>query len=83
MSSEERAERLLSQLQQWAMEAVERPRDEREHFIAEVAGRYYEDAVKNGRSVSQASAWRDSVGEWLRELVDVIETSGGATGGHG
>jgi hypothetical protein len=83
VSSEERAERLLRQLQQWAMEAVERPRDEREHFIAEVAGRYYEDAVKNGLSASQASAWRDSVGEWLRQLVDVIETSGGATGGHG
>ena len=83
MNSEERAQRLLAQLQQWAIEAVECPRDQREDFIAEVAARYYEDAVENGLSASQACAWRDSVSEWLRQLVNVIETSGGASGGHG
>jgi hypothetical protein len=82
MDSEERAERLLAQLQQWAMEAVEKPRGEREVFVEEVARRYYEDAIGNGLSVSQAEAWRDSVGDWLRDLVEVIETSGGAAGGH-
>jgi hypothetical protein len=83
MNSDERAERLLAQLQQWAMEAVERPRREREEFVQEVGRRYYEDAVKNGLSASQAEAWRESVSEWLRDLIHVIETSGGAGGGQG
>jgi len=83
MNSDERAERLLGQLHQWAMEVVERPREEREALIGEIAARYHEDAVKNGLSASQATAWRDSVEEWLHQLVDVIETSGGSTGGHG
>ena len=83
MNSDERAERLLGQLHQWAMEVVEYPREEREALISEIASRYYEDAVKNGLSASQATAWRDSVQEWLHQLVGVIETSGGAAGGHG
>jgi hypothetical protein len=80
--SDERADKLLGQLHQWAMEAVEMPRAGREAFIQEVAGRYYEDAVKNGLSDSQAEEWRESVSDWLRSLVEVIETSGGAAGGH-
>ena len=82
MSSEERADKLLGQLHQWAMEAVETPRPAREGFIAEIADRYYDDAIKNGLSDSQAGEWRDSVADWLRSLVEVIETSGGAGGGH-
>ena len=46
------------------------------------AAELYEDALKNGLSEAQAEAWRDNVAEWLRALVDVIETSGGAEGGH-
>ena len=82
MTNDARAEQLLGQLQQWAMEAVERPRGEREAFIADVAQRYHDDAVKNGLTASQAEAWRESVCEWLRALVDLIETSGGAGGGR-
>ena len=51
--SEERADKLLGQLHQWAMEAVEMPRARRDAFIVEVAAHYYEDAVKNGLSASQ------------------------------
>jgi len=83
VESDERAERLLGQLQQWAMEAIERPRDEREDFIDGIAAEYYADAIKNGLTQSQAEAWRDSVDDWLHELVAVIEASGGASGGHG
>jgi hypothetical protein len=83
VSSEERAARLLGQLQQWAMEALERPRDERERFISEVAAEYYQDAIRNGLTQSQAEAWRESVDDWPHELVAVIETTGGASGGHG
>ena len=36
----------------------------------------------NALDVMRAEAWRDNVGEWLRALVDVIETNGGAAGGH-
>jgi hypothetical protein len=82
-SSDARAEKLLGQLQQWAMEAVDQPRDERDRFIAEVSARYYEDALGNGLSQAQAEAWQENVRTWLRELVDVIETSGGASGGRG
>jgi hypothetical protein len=82
MSSEERAEKLLGQLHQWAMEAVELPRPAREQYIQEVAERYYEDAIKNGLAASQAEEWRDSVSDWLSTLVEAIETSGGAAGGH-
>jgi hypothetical protein len=81
-SREGRAERLLGQLHRWAMEAIERPREEREAFIGEVATQYYDDAVKNGLSASQAEEWREHIDDWLRSLVDAIETSGGATGGH-
>ena len=83
MNSEDRAERLLTQLQRWAMEALERPREERPRFIDEVAAEYYTDALKNGLSQSQAEDWRESVKDWLSDLVNVIETSGGASGGHG
>jgi hypothetical protein len=82
LNGNERAEKLLGQLQQWAMEAVGKPREARERFILEVAERYYEDALSNGLSSDQAAAWRGSVSEWLHELVDVIETSGGAAGGR-
>jgi hypothetical protein len=82
MDSEDRAEKLMSQLHQWAMEAIERPRDDRTAFIAEVAARYYEDALRNGLSESQAQEWRMSVEDWLGSVVEVIETSGGAEGGR-
>lgn len=82
MNSEERAEKLLGQLHQWAMEAVEQPRTTREAFIVEVAAKYYADAVENGLSPSKAEEWRENIQEWVRSLVDVIETSGGAGGGN-
>ena len=79
---ESRAERLLGQLHQWAMEAIELPRDQREDFIVAVATRYHDDAIKNGLPSAQAEEWKRSIDEWLRSLVEVIETSGGAGGGH-
>ena len=82
MSGEDRAERLLSQLHEWAMQAIELPRTERESFILGVADRHYEDALTKGLTKQQAEAWRANVGTWLRELVDVIETSGGGSPGH-
>jgi len=82
MNSEERAEKLLGQLHQWAMEAVDLPRTMREAFIVEVAAKYYEDAVENGLSASKAEEWRENIQDWVRSLVEVIETSGGAGGGH-
>jgi hypothetical protein len=82
VSSEERAERLLGQLHQWAMEAVELPREARDAFVLEVAERYYDDALRNDLGAARAEAWRENIGEWLRALIDVIETSGGAGGGH-
>ena len=80
--SDERAERLLGQLQQWAMEAIALPRDSRAVFIADVSQQYYEDALRNGLSETQARDWRRNIDEWLHSLVELIETSGGATGGH-
>ena len=77
-----RAERLLGQLHRWAMEAMELPREEREAFIVEVATRYHDDALKNGLAPAQAEEWRTNIDDWLRSLVEVIETSGGAGGGH-
>lgn len=82
MNSEERAEKLLGQLHQWAMEAIEHPRTAREAFIVEVAANYYDDAVANGLSASKAEEWRENIQDWVRSLVDIIETSGGAGGGH-
>jgi hypothetical protein len=79
---ESRAERLLGQLHRWAMEAIDLPRDKREEFIVDVATRYHDDAIKNGLSPAQADEWRTNIDEWLRSLVEVIETSGGAGGGH-
>lgn len=80
--SEKRAERLLDQLHQWAMEALELPREQRDAFIIEVASKYYDDALRNGLSSSQAAEWRKNIDEWLRALVETIEVSGGAAGGH-
>ena len=80
--SEKRAERLLDQLHQWAMEALEVPRDQRDAFIVEVATKYHEDAVRNGLSTSQADEWRHNIDEWLHALIETIELSGGAAGGH-
>jgi hypothetical protein len=77
-----RAERLLGQLHRWAMEAMELPREKRDEFIVEVATRYHDDALKNGLAPAQADEWRINIDEWLRSLVEVIETSGGAGGGH-
>lgn len=80
--SEARAERLLGQLHQWAMEAIGLPRDRRAAFISEVSQQYYDDALKNGLSAAQAEEWRRNIDDWLSSLIDVIETSGGAAGGH-
>jgi hypothetical protein len=81
-SREDRAERLLGQLHRWAMEAIEMPREQRDAFIIEVATQYYDDAVKNGLTAVQADEWRENIDDWLHSLVDAIETSGGANGGH-
>jgi hypothetical protein len=80
--SEKRAERLLDQLHRWAMEALELPRAQRDGFIVEVATQYYDDAVRNGLSASQAEEWRKNIDEWLHALIETIEVSGGAAGGH-
>ena len=80
--SEKRAERLLDQLHQWAMEALEIPRDQRDAFIVEVAIKYQEDAVRNGLSALQADEWKRNIDEWLHALIETIELSGGAAGGH-
>ena len=77
-----RAERLLGQLHRWAMEAMELPREARDEFIVEVATRYHDDALKNGLAPAQAEEWRTNIDDWLRSLVEVIETSGGGGGGH-
>ena len=82
MSNEERAEQLLARLHEWAMQAIELPRADREAFIGGVADKHYEDALRNGLAKEQAEAWRASVTEWLQALVETIETSGGAGGGH-
>lgn len=82
MRSDERAEKLLGQLHQWAMEAVQLPRENREAFIADIAAKYYDDAISNGHSASKAEDWREHIREWVSALVEVIETSGGASGGH-
>jgi hypothetical protein len=81
-SREGRAERLLGQLHRWAMEAIELPREQRDAYIIEVATQYYDDAVKNGLNGAQAEEWRENIDDWLHSLVEAIETSGGATGGH-
>jgi hypothetical protein len=80
--SDQRAERLLGQLHQWAMEAVELPRGQRAGFISEVSQQYHDDALKNGLTTAQAEAWRRNIDEWLSSLIGVIETSGGAAGGN-
>src|SRR5688500_13285850 len=69
--SDLRAERLLGQLQQWAMEAIVLPRESRSAFIADVSQQYYEDALKNGLSAGQAQAWQSNIDEWLHALVEV------------
>ena len=79
---ESRAERLLGQLHRWAMEAIELPREQRDDFIVGVAAQYHDDAIKNGLGRAQAEEWRKNIDQWLHSLVDVIETSGGAGGGH-
>jgi len=80
--SEQRAERLLEQLHQWAMEAIDLPREQRDAFVVQVAAKYYDDAVRNGLTTMQAEDWRKNVDEWLHSLIETIEVSGGAAGGH-
>jgi hypothetical protein len=82
MNGDDRVEQLLGQLHRWAMLAIEEARDDRDAYIRRVADRYHGDALQNGLTEAQAEEWRTSVAGWLRELVDVIETSGGAGGGH-
>jgi hypothetical protein len=79
---ESRAERLLGQLHRWAMEAIELPRDQRDEFMEKVAAQYHDDAIGNGLTAAQAEEWRKNIDDWLHSLVEVIETSGGAGGGH-
>jgi len=38
--------------------------------------------VRNGLSASQAEEWRKNIDEWLHALIETIEVSGGAAGGH-
>ena len=64
------------------MEALDMPREQRDSFIVEVATQYYDDAVRNGLSTSQAEEWRKNIDEWLHALIETIEVSGGAAGGH-
>jgi hypothetical protein len=65
-----------------AMELIELPTEKREERYAYYRRVYYEGAKADGASEVQARELSESMDEWVRALVAIIETGGGAEGGR-
>lgn len=72
---------MMAMLQRQATAVLGLPpsaRDERYTIIRES---FYKTAIEMGKSEPEATEWGAKVEEWVRALVGIIESSGGARGG--
>ena len=84
-SNDERAsvDFIMGSLHRLAMQVIEIPRDQREEKYAEIRQMFVEDARNTIERMNAISAaeFADMYMGFLRDVVRIIETSGGAGGG--
>jgi hypothetical protein len=73
---------LMASLHSGATRAVSRPESEREAYLGQRREVMYEILLKSGRSEAEARRFADRMDEWVRALVKIIITRGGATPGN-
>ena len=74
-------ERLLALVGETAMLALKSPETEREAFLVMRRQNYIDDATQFGITEEEAEDWADRMDEWVRDLIGLVERTGGADGG--
>lgn len=80
--ADDSADVVLKAVERRAMEIVALPEDEREARHSLIREVYRNSAISLGRTEQQANEIADKVVEFTRDLVVIIERSGGASGGQ-
>jgi hypothetical protein len=75
-------EQILRMIERQAMEVGAFPIAEREARYALIKDLYRKSAKKLGMSASQAAEFGEKLEAWVRALVGIIESGGGASGGR-
>ena len=73
---------VLGALQRRAMEIVQAPADKREAMYAVYRNAYYEETLALSRDEPRSKELADRMDMWIKQLVEIIETSGGGAGGR-
>ena len=74
--------RLLALVGETAMLALKSPEAEREAFLVMRRQDYIDDAMRFGVTEEEAEDWADMMDEWVRDLIGLVERTGGTDGGE-
>jgi len=77
----EMTERVLALVNNTVTLALEEPEDKREAFLVIRRQLYIDDVMRVGCTEDEANEWAEKLDEWVRDLIGLIERTGGAGGG--
>ena len=82
MDKKENAGRILALITSTAMHALEKTSKEREGYLVMRRKDYFNDAISTGASDDVAQEWVQLMDKMVRDLIGLIERSGGGAGGE-
>ena len=77
----EMTERILALVNNTVTLALEEPEDKREAFLVIRRQHYIDDVMRVGCTEDEANEWAEKLDEWVRDLIGLIERTGGAGDG--
>jgi hypothetical protein len=77
----EMTERVLALVNNTVTLALEEPEDKREAFLVTRRQHYIDDVMRVGGTEDEANEWAEKLDRWVRDLIGLIERTGGADGG--
>ena len=77
----EMTERVLALVNNTVTLALEEPEDKREAFLVIRRQHYSDDVMRVGCTEDEANEWAEKLDRWVRDLIGLIERTGGADGG--
>lgn len=77
----EMTERVLALVNNTVTLALEEPEDKREAFLVIRRQHYIDDVMRVGGTEDEANEWAEKLDRWVRDLIGLIERTGGADGG--
>ncbi len=80
--NKETADRILALVNNAAMLALEKTSKEREEFLVMQRKKFIDEAINTGLSEDKAQEWATIIDKLVRNLIGLIESSGGGAGGE-